>query len=47
MKKLHVENGLALLGALVFLAFVSTATTVAVADNYANDIEFAVVGTTK
>ena len=47
MKKLHVENGLALLGALAFLAIVSTATTVAVADNYANDIEFATVSTIK
>lgn len=34
MRKPHVENGLALLAALAFLAFVSTATTVAVAHGY-------------
>lgn len=34
MKKLHVENGLALLAALVFLASVSTATTIAMTQGY-------------
>ena len=39
MKKLHIENGLALLVAFTFLAFVSTATTVAVAHGYALEFE--------
>lgn len=39
MKKLHVQNGLALLAALAFLAFVSTATTVAT--TYGYEVEMA------
>ncbi|MEL7186975.1 MAG: hypothetical protein AAFN50_11170 [Pseudomonadota bacterium] len=39
MKKLYIENGLALLAAFAFLAFVSTATTVAVAQGYTVEFE--------
>ena len=45
MKKLHVENGLALLAALTFLAVVSSATTFVVANNYG--VENSAVATTK
>ncbi len=45
MKKLHVQNGLALLAALTFLVVVSSATTLAVAENYAS-VEIASAATT-
>lgn len=45
MKKLHIENGLALLASLAFLAIVSTATTVAVAQGY--DVEMTISAPTQ
>ena len=45
MKKLHIDTGLALLAALAFLAFVSTATTFAVAEGY--NIEMAAIAPTQ